>query len=169
MFEKPCYHKPTQYLYDLRNHMMAYHAKTLLQFSCNTIDSSFMDLLDCQPMFSSRQRSSLFDRFQRPLAFLIALILLGFLPFVGALDIQHTFSALDRDGHEHHAFDICQWVQYHAHSTFNIEPPTLDIARLTCSPVMVSAPFQVKTHFIALVTSPRPPPIRSFPYHSSLS
>ncbi|NKB80706.1 MAG: hypothetical protein GKS05_02175 [Nitrospirales bacterium] len=128
-----------------------------------------MDLLDCQPMLGTRQPSSLFDRLQRPLAFMIALIMLGFLPFVGALDIHHTFSDLDRDGHEHHAFDICQWVQHHAHSTFDVEPPTLDIARLTCSPIMIGGPSLVRTHFITLVTSPRPPPIRSFPHYSSLS
>lgn len=46
-------------------------------------------------------------------AAMMAIILVVLAPFASALEIHHELAAVDHDGHEHSASDLCQWVQHH--------------------------------------------------------
>lgn len=95
------------------------------------------------------------------LAFLIGLVFLSFLPFVGVLDLHHTFAEFDHDGHEHSAFDICQWVQHHANSTLDCFNPLADSVQAPQSPLIVPAISTFSIQHTSPVYAPRPPPISS--------
>ena len=59
----------------------------------------------------------------RSVAISLVLVVLGMVPFAGALEIHHVFADLDRDGHEHSDFDLCQWVQHHSSGSLVIDTP----------------------------------------------
>ena len=59
------------------------------------------------------------------LAVWLGLLLLCQASFSIALEIHHVFAAVDGDGHEHSAFDLCQWVQQHASGSIVVDPPRL--------------------------------------------
>ena len=43
-------------------------------------------------------------------------------PFGAALAVHHDFAEVDHDGHQHSDFDLCQWVEQHATSSFAVQP-----------------------------------------------
>ena len=59
------------------------------------------------------------------LAACLGLLLLCQAPLSLALEIHHVFAEVDRDGHEHSDFDLCQWVQQHTSGSLVMDPPRL--------------------------------------------
>ena len=77
----------------------------------------------CQkPVHRSRFRA-----FSLSMAACLVLVVLGMLPFAGALEIHHVFADMDHDGHDHSDFDLCQWVQQHTSGSLLLDAPVLAI------------------------------------------
>jgi hypothetical protein len=110
-------------------------------------------------MFKVPTRLYTFHITKVSLSLAVALIFLAMAPLAVALGVHHELAAVDHDGHQHSDFDLCQWVQQHASSSFALQP------------VMVAEPWRhclrvtdLYSHFIpsgqsVSLSSPRGPPV----------
>jgi len=92
-------------------------------------------------------------------ALLAVFLLVGILPFSGALEVHHIFAAVDHDGHEHSDFDLCQWVQKHTSGSLVIDPPGLAaLDRLSTQHITIHQ-SPVSTPYISSCGSRAPPAV----------
>ena len=73
-------------------------------------------------MFRAPTHPNTFHSAKVGLSLAVALVFLAMAPLAVALGVHHELAAADHDGHQHSDFDLCQWVQQHASSSFTLQP-----------------------------------------------
>lgn len=92
-------------------------------------------------------------------SFLVCLVglLILLAPFAVAQDVHHALAAADTDGHEHSAYDICQWVDDHIAGSVECDLPRLTPGDLVWSLVSTADDVSFSTT-LSLVGPSRAPP-----------
>ena len=111
------------------------------------------------PMFKALPHPNTFHSAKVGLSLAVALVFLAMAPLAVALGVHHELAAADHDGHQHSDFDLCQWVQQHASSSFSLQPVVVAKPRAHCRRAT-----ELSSHFIddgpsVSLASPRGPPL----------
>ena len=89
----------------------------------------------------------------------LAILLLLMVPFGAALSVHHGFAEVDHDGHEHSDFDLCQWVEQHATSSFTIQPLVVEAPFPLAILQRDLHPIYLPNSLSLVSASPRAPPL----------
>ncbi len=89
----------------------------------------------------------------------LVVLLLALAPFAVAQDVHHALAAADTDGHEHSAYDICQWVDDHIAGSVDSDLPCLAPGDLVWLPVSTAEDVLLSATLSLVGPSRAPPPV----------